>query len=155
MITNTIASVIVASALQTYPESPVEPLEEIMCLTEAVYFEARGEALQGLYGVALVIKNRKESVKWPDTYCGVVQQPYQFSYRNAGQPATHVLNYDVPDADKLWWSVQVALDVSGNYIGDFTGGATHYVNPEELKEIPKWLARMEESVYIGKHTYYK
>lgn len=155
MLTNTIASVIIASSLQTYPESPVEPLEEIMCISEAVYFEARGESLEGMYGVALVIKNRKESGRYPTTYCGVVEQPYQFSYRNAGQPLTNVLNYDVPDADKLWWSVRVALDVSGNYIGDFTEGSTHYVAKDKLKKIPKWLAKMEESVYIGKHTFYK
>jgi spore germination cell wall hydrolase CwlJ-like protein len=155
MLTNNIATAIIASALQSYPEAPVEPLEEVMCLTEAIYHEARGEPLEGLYGVALVIDNRKESSKYPDTYCGVVHQPEQFSYRNTGQPYTDVVSFATDDADKLWWSVQVALDVSNGHTVDWLKGSTHYVNRDKLKKVPKWLQRMEEVANIGGHTFLK
>src|SRR5215475_10421449 len=44
------------------------------CLAEAVYFEARGEAVRGQIAVAQVILNRAFSGKYPDTVCGVVYQ---------------------------------------------------------------------------------
>lgn len=47
---------------------------ELTCLVEAVYFEARGEPLEGKLAVLTIIINRKLSgiKKYPDTYCGVV-----------------------------------------------------------------------------------
>ena len=44
------------------------------CLAEAVYFEARGEAVRGQIAVAQVVLNRAFSGKYPDTVCGVVYQ---------------------------------------------------------------------------------
>ena len=44
------------------------------CLAEAVYFEARGEAVRGQIAVAQVVMNRVFSGKYPDTVCGAVYQ---------------------------------------------------------------------------------
>ena len=44
------------------------------CLTEALYFEARGESVKGQFAVAEVILNRVASPLYPDTVCGVVHQ---------------------------------------------------------------------------------
>ena len=44
------------------------------CLAEAVYFEARGEAVRGQIAVAQVVLNRAFSGFYPDTVCGVVYQ---------------------------------------------------------------------------------
>src|SRR3979490_1778887 len=44
------------------------------CLTEAVYFEARGEAVRGQIAVAQVVMNRAFSGFYPNTVCGVVYQ---------------------------------------------------------------------------------
>ena len=155
MITNTITSVIVAHALMTYPESPREPLSEVLCLADMVYHESRGEPLTGQYGVALVAKNRVESKRYPDSYCEVVHQPFQFSYLNNGKPEVGLANTSVPDAEAVWWSVRVALDVQNGYISDFTYGSKHYVNKRKLKSLPKWLQRMSETVTIGEHTFLK
>ena len=51
------------------------------CLTEALYHEARSEGKTGVDAVLSVIHNRKEAKGYPSTYCGVVKQPKQFSYR--------------------------------------------------------------------------
>jgi spore germination cell wall hydrolase CwlJ-like protein len=56
-----------------------------LCLARAVYFEARGEPLEGQLAVAQAIINRTQSGRYPDTICGVVRQPGQFTYRH-GQP---------------------------------------------------------------------
>ena len=48
--------------------------EEQLCLTQAIYHEARGESEAGQWAVANVIINRAMSKKFPKTLCGVVFQ---------------------------------------------------------------------------------
>ena len=52
----------------------------LLCLSSVIYHEARGESLEGQLAVAHVVLNRVESPHFPDTVCGVVTQPYQFSW---------------------------------------------------------------------------
>ena len=63
-------------------ETTVIQEQEKQCLVEALYFEARSENIDGIHAVLSVIHNRKESGLFPSTYCEVVKQPKQFSYRN-------------------------------------------------------------------------
>ena len=46
----------------------------VKCLTEVIYFEARGEVVRGQMAVAQVVLNRAFSGKYPNTVCGVVYQ---------------------------------------------------------------------------------
>jgi N-acetylmuramoyl-L-alanine amidase len=48
--------------------------QTLTCLARNVYFEARGEPLDGQYAVAEVTMNRKASPRYPDTVCEVVHQ---------------------------------------------------------------------------------
>lgn len=57
------------------------------CLARAVYFEARGEPLEGQLAVAQVILNRVASGRFADTVCGVISQRGQFSFDHARLPA--------------------------------------------------------------------
>ena len=52
-------------------------MKEIGCLARNVYYEARGESLQGQMAVALVTLNRVESGMFPNTVCGVVNERKQ------------------------------------------------------------------------------
>ncbi len=54
------------------------------CLATSVYFEAKGEPLNGQLAVAQTIMNRAASGRFPDSYCGVVRQPGQFSFLRHG-----------------------------------------------------------------------
>lgn len=54
---------------------------EKACLTEAVYFEAGHEPMEGRVAVAHVILNRTRSGTFPTSVCGVVNQKGQFTYR--------------------------------------------------------------------------
>ena len=64
---------------------------ELKCLSEALYFEARGEQIEGQIAVADVIINRKNSRQFPGTICGVVSEgahkrhACQFSYNCDGK----------------------------------------------------------------------
>lgn len=157
MLTNTLASVVIAQAIAHHQMPMRENLEQVMCLAEAIYHEARGkeEPLAGMYAVGLVVKNRVESESYPNTYCSVVHQPKQFSYRNVGQPETNLVSLYTPDADRLWWSVTAAIDVSNGKIEDFTEGSLHYVNFDKIRFKPNWLQRMNVVVKIGSHSFLK
>ena len=48
--------------------------DELQCLAGAVYFESRGEPLDGQLAVAQVIINRAEDRRFPSSYCSVVYQ---------------------------------------------------------------------------------
>ena len=47
---------------------------EVLCVAENIYFEARAESYSGKAAVANVTRNRVLDNRWPDTYCEVVQQ---------------------------------------------------------------------------------
>ena len=59
--------------------------DQANCIAVAVYHEARGESLEGQMAVAKVIMNRAASGKYPTSWCGVVKQPWQFSFVRHGQ----------------------------------------------------------------------
>lgn len=59
---------------------PGQLSSEMRCLASAIYFESRGETLEGQLAVGRVIINRAESGRFPTSYCGVVYQPSQFSF---------------------------------------------------------------------------
>lgn len=52
----------------------------ILCLSSVIHHEARGESFEGQVAVASVVLNRVESSRFPNTVCGVVKQPKQFSW---------------------------------------------------------------------------
>lgn len=56
------------------------------CLARAVYFEARGEPLEGQLAVAQVILNRVASGRFAATVCRVIAQRGQFSFDRSRAP---------------------------------------------------------------------
>jgi spore germination cell wall hydrolase CwlJ-like protein len=76
--------------------------EEGDCLASSVYYESKGEPLNGQLAVAQTIINRTASGRFPATVCGVVRQPGQFSFlRGGGIPE--------PSHDNGAWKRAVAI----------------------------------------------
>lgn len=120
------------------------------CLTEALYFEARGESLRGIAAVAEVILNRRDSGAYPGTICGVVNQANangcQFTYTCDGlSDAIH---------DRAAWARvgQVARAMMDGAPRTLTGGATHY---HTTAVSPSWAARFPRTAQIGPHLFYR
>ena len=59
---------------------PIDLSRELNCLAGAIYFEAKSESLTGQLAVGRVIVARSKSGRFPNSYCGVVYQPSQFSF---------------------------------------------------------------------------
>ena len=69
---------------------------DMKCLAGAVYFESKGESLEGQLAVARVVINRVKSGRFADSLCGVVYQRGQFSFvRGRSMPA-------IPMASDSW-----------------------------------------------------
>ena len=125
---------------------------EWQCLTEALYFEARGETLQGMFAVAEVILNRRDSGEYPRSVCGVVHQgtgarfACQFTYTCDG------LSDAVGDRG-AWTTVgRVAALMLDGAPRNLTGGATHY---HTRAVSPSWARRFPQTAAIGAHLFYR
>ena len=57
---------------------------ELACLAGTIYFESKGESLEGQLAVGHVVLNRAASGRFPRTVCGVVYQRSQFSFVRGG-----------------------------------------------------------------------
>ena len=79
-----------AGSLATLVAAQPQPYDlsrELNCLAGAIYFESKSESLTGQLAVGRVIVARSKSGRFPNSYCGVVFQPSQFSFvRGAAMP---------------------------------------------------------------------
>jgi spore germination cell wall hydrolase CwlJ-like protein len=123
------------------------------CLTNAIYFEARGEPVRGQIAVAQVVMNRVFSGYYPDSVCGVVYQNAnrrnrcQFSFACDRHPD----RVTEPDAfDRAQEIARETLD--GKLWLDDVGKATHY---HAYWVRPSWVREMAKLYKIGVHTFYR
>ena len=130
--------------------------EDLNCLTEAIYFEARGEPLSGQLAVGNVIMNRVESDNFPNTICGVVHQgkqingrmvrhKCQFSYYCDGKKE----EYD--DREAYIISSKVAMDVIFEPSYEMYDALYYHSVTVE----PFWSHTKEYLGSIGNHEFYK
>ncbi len=122
------------------------------CLTEALYFEARGESIAGIVAVAEVILNRVENPKYPKTVCGVIRQGVgnaetcQFSYMCDGRPERMTEREAYQRVGKI---ARIMLDGQPRML---TGGATHF---HTTRVRPSWSRAFERTARIGEHVFYR
>lgn len=84
------------SAMVAAQPQPGELPRELHCLAGAIYFEAKSESLAGQLAVGRVVVARSKSGRFPNSYCGVVFQPSQFSFvRGSSMPV-------IPRGSKQW-----------------------------------------------------
>lgn len=113
--------------------------EEVDCLARMVYAEARGEPLEGQYAVAYVALNRTEDERFPNTVCGVIHQPGQFTWARdpSGQSWTRARQV-----------ARAAMELHDSDI-DNTNGAV-YFNVGARQTYHGMLTRR-----IGNHNFYQ
>lgn len=115
--------------------------KEARCLAQAVYHEARGESLRGQRAVAHATLNRVRAEKWPDTICGVVNQPGQYSWHGKAKR--------ISDQDAYQQALKVATAAINGRSADPTRGATYFFSGRA----PGWARRFETTAVIGSHTF--
>jgi spore germination cell wall hydrolase CwlJ-like protein len=149
MITQGIISVVLATLLNTgqFPDNVSH--KEVVCMAEAVFFEAKSENQAGKEAVASVILNRTRSGKFPSTVCGVTSQKGQFQYKRV--PSRKVFDSDQRNAEE---SALIAIKALNGGIVDPTKGSLYFVN-NRIATHTDWLVNVKQTVRIGQHTFYK
>jgi spore germination cell wall hydrolase CwlJ-like protein len=141
-------------AAQAFVLPSGESLEQrraLLCLTQAVYYEAGFEPGEGRRAVAQVILNRMRHPAFPKSVCGVVYQHNstpvcQFTFVCDGslnrRPAAGAWN----EAEK------VARAALGGYVEQSVGGATHY---HADYVAPRWAPLLTKITKLGAHIFYR
>ena len=144
-----------ASAKPAAPQASAAALaerrQEMQCLAQAVYFEARGESLAGQQAVAQVILNRVHAPQFPKSVCQVV---YQGAARRTGCQFSFACNGAMKRtlAADAWDRAQaVAGRALSGFIFRGVGLATHY---HTVQVSPTWSRRMHKLAQIGAHIFY-
>jgi len=121
--------------------------EERGCLAGAVYFEARGESLEGQLAVAEVVLNRAASGEYPASICEVVKQPAQFSFvRNGLFPPI--------DEDSVAWRTAVAVaHIAVEKLADELTSDVLWYHADYVT--PAWGRRLARVTQIGAHVFYR
>lgn len=128
--------------------------EQWQCLSEALYFEARGETVKGQFAVAEVIMNRVKSSRFPGTLCGVINQgtgrkyQCQFTYTCDGYKDVIREHQAFERVSKVARAIIDGAKGSGN----LTEGATHY---HTTAVRPAWARIYKKTARIGVHLFYR
>ncbi len=125
---------------------PAQGNAEWQCLAQAIYFESRGEPLDGQIAVAEVVLNRRDSRSFPGTVCGVTHQGCQFSYMCDGNSDTMKSAVSRQRSEKL-----ASLMLAGRP-RSLTDGAL-YFHTRSIR--PDWSRRFARTTTIGHHMFYR
>lgn len=129
--------------------------EEKKCIAEALWYEARGEGLEGMKHVLSVIHNRKESKQYPGTYCKVIKQYKQFSYRN-NFPKEKVLDIarkpvGASEEQAKGLVLELAENASKGLFKPLLKPSVLHYHTSDVK--PYWKAAFRTEVQHGKHVF--
>ena len=117
------------------------------CLATAVYFEARGESLEGQLAVARVVMNRAASGRYPPDWCSVVKQPAQFSFVRGGE---------FPQADtnsESWKKAEAVAELAAANVVPSVGSDVLWYHADYVA--PAWRHGLQEVEQIGAHIFYR
>ena len=135
------------------------------CLAKNIYFEAKNQPLMGQLAVAIVVMNRVEDHRFPNTVCEVVQQgptlawTENFPVKNKCQFSWYCDGKSDRPKHKGKWesslsvaSLVLAYKENIRDIAFLLDGATHY---HADYVYPEWRKSKQKIVQIGNHIFYK
>ncbi|HUE78950.1 MAG TPA: cell wall hydrolase [Sphingomicrobium sp.] len=123
----------------------------LLCLTQAVYYEAGFEPAAGRRAVAQVVLNRMRHPAFPKSVCGVVYQGSrspvcQFSFVCDGSL------YRAP-APGAWREAKAVAEAAlVGYVEASVGSATHY---HANYVAPRWAPLLTKITQLGAHIFYR
>ena len=121
--------------------------DEANCIAVAVYHEARGESLEGQLAVAKVIMNRAASGQYPTSWCGVVKQPWQFSFVRGGRFPS------VDEGSAAWHKALGITRLAVSNAVDSVPADCLWYHADYVA--PSWGQRLTRVEKIGAHIFYR
>jgi spore germination cell wall hydrolase CwlJ-like protein len=124
----------------------------MLCLTQAIYYEAALEPDAGQAAVAQTVLNRVRHPAYPRSICGVVYQGVELGI---GCQFTFVCDGALSrrPVDALWRRARTAAERAVNgYVMVSVGSATHY---HADYVFPRWGPTLVKIGQIGAHIFYR
>ena len=125
----------------------VVPSGELECLAGAVYFEARGEPLEGQLAVAEVVLNRAASGAYPASICEVVKQPAQFSF------VQDRLFPPIDESSVAWRTAVAIAHIADEKLANKLASDVLWYHADYVA--PGWGRRLARATQIGTHIFYR
>jgi spore germination cell wall hydrolase CwlJ-like protein len=128
-------------------------VSEHKCLSEALYYEARGEGAKGQMAVAEVIFHRLHNKHYPSTICGVVYQGQET--KDGCQFSFACEKHAAAKEENEWDSAQMLaarILTGGARMNDVTDEATHF---HTISSSPEWADHLVKTIQIGNHVFYR
>ena len=133
--------------LMSKVDAPADLSRQMECLAGAVFFESRGEPINGQLAVAQVVINRAESEVFPSDYCGVVYQHKQFSFvKNGRMPR-------IARSSAAWENAKKIAKIAHEGLWDSEARDSLYFHASYVK--PKWSYRKKRRAAISTHVFYR
>lgn len=124
---------------------PAQIDEETRCLAGAVYFESKGETLNGQLAVAKVVIARRDSGRFASSLCGVVYQPSQFSFVRGGKmPA-------IPTSTRSWGEAVAIAQIAMKDAWESPVEGALFFHARHVS--PGW--RMQRLAAVDNHVFYR
>lgn len=155
IVDDIIADSIITNAIKndaadvSFPTAENLELTELKCLTQTIYYEARGEGHAGKVAVGNVVMNRVQSKKFPNSICKVMHQRYrgrcQFSFvcDNSMAKKTN---------PRQWYEAKsIAQKLIQQELNDYSnGGLFFHANYAKIK-----IPQRRYTAKIGHHYFYR
>ena len=132
--------------------STLDASRDLDCLTQAAYYEARGEGRDGMRAVTQVVLNRVRHPAFPKSVCGVVFQGAgrrtgcQFSFTCDGSMHGRV--------NRAAWdrAREIASSALSGAVFSMVGNATHF---HTTGVSPGWRNSLVRVGQVGDHLFYR
>ena len=126
--------------------------QALTCLTQAVYYEAASEGVDGGRAVAQIVLNRMRHAAYPASVCAVV---YQGSERITGCQFSFTCDGSLSrvPVPSIWLrSRKIAQEALAGKVFAVVGHSTHY---HADYVVPYWAVSLDKTAQIGRHIFYR
>lgn len=124
---------------------------ELDCLAANIYYESRNQPALGQLAVGLTTVIRAREANWPDSVCGVVKQPKQFSWvNNLDKQHQRVSNNDISYLEALNLATRILSGEYDNLLPVFN--PTHF---HTTRVNPSWNRKLAKIARIDDHIFYE
>ena len=124
--------------------------KELLCLALNIYHEARAESKADRKDMGVVTLNRLADERFPDTVCGVVDQPFQFSWTNA---TAGTARNPHPVEEREWKDAQLMAERL--YLSEDRGriGKRKFFAERRVAAKVPWMKKARDKLILGPFIY--